>query len=240
MNANLEKFNQKTMSSLEIAELTGKRHSDILESIRNMEGAWEKVNGRKFPLVEYTDAKGEKRPMYELSKTETLYVATKFNDEARAVLVLRWEKLETDRTDTSLIEARTIAAKFAIEALNLNGASKLMIVKSITDPLGLPTPEYSESKGAVKCASTLLKEFGNPCSVQAFNQMMLDKGLLNELERKSTSSKNGKKKFKNLTDLGLEYGENQTHPYNQKETQPMYYIERFTELLNLLNLKLIA
>jgi len=66
----------------------------VLEAIRKMEPAWEKVNGRNFPLVEYTDGKGEKRPMYELSKIECLYIATKFNDEARARLIMRWEELE--------------------------------------------------------------------------------------------------------------------------------------------------
>ena len=59
-----------------------------------MESAWEKVNGRKFALVEYRDKKGELRPCYSLTKTECLYIATKFNDEARAKLVLRWEHLE--------------------------------------------------------------------------------------------------------------------------------------------------
>jgi phage regulator Rha-like protein len=34
------------------------------------------------------------RPCYSLTKTECLYIATKFNDEARARLVLRWEELE--------------------------------------------------------------------------------------------------------------------------------------------------
>jgi hypothetical protein len=29
-----------------------------------------------------------------LTKTECLYIATKFNDETRAKLVLRWEELE--------------------------------------------------------------------------------------------------------------------------------------------------
>ena len=50
---------QQTMSSREIAELTGKRHSDVLESIRNMEPARVKVTGRKFPLSGYVDAKGD-------------------------------------------------------------------------------------------------------------------------------------------------------------------------------------
>ncbi len=41
-----------------------------------MELAWVKVNGGKLPLVEYKDSKGELRPCYSLSKTETLYIAT--------------------------------------------------------------------------------------------------------------------------------------------------------------------
>ena len=85
---------QQTMTSLEIAELTGKQHKDVMRAIRKMEPAWVKVNGRNFALVEYKDAKGELRPCYQLTKTECLYIATKFNDEARAKLVLRWEELE--------------------------------------------------------------------------------------------------------------------------------------------------
>ena len=59
-----------------------------------MEPAWEKVNGCKFALVEYQDKKGEFRPCYQPTKTECLYIATKFNDEARAKLVPRWQELE--------------------------------------------------------------------------------------------------------------------------------------------------
>jgi phage regulator Rha-like protein len=60
-----------------------------------MEGAWIKVTGVKFNAVNYNDVKGEKRPMYELAKDECLYIATKFNDEARARLIVRWKELET-------------------------------------------------------------------------------------------------------------------------------------------------
>lgn len=88
------------MTSREIAEIAGRNHKDVMRSIRDMEDAWVKVNGRNFALVEYTDAKGEKRPMYQLNKTECLYIATKFNDEARAKLVIRWEELETKKRQT--------------------------------------------------------------------------------------------------------------------------------------------
>lgn len=107
---------KETMTSLEIAEVTGRNHKDVMRSIREMEEAWVKVNGRKFALVEYKDAKGEMRPCYSLNKTECLYIATKFNDEARAKLVLRWEELETKERNKyqvpqSFAEALMLAAK---------------------------------------------------------------------------------------------------------------------------------
>ena len=94
------------MTSLEIAELTGKQHKDVMKAIRNMEPAWVKVNGRKFALVEYQDKKGELRPCYQLTKTECLYIATKFNDEARAKLVLRWQELEMEEVRRKMEEGR--------------------------------------------------------------------------------------------------------------------------------------
>jgi len=57
------------MTSLEIAEVTGKPHNDVMKAIRKMEEAWEKINGCKFALVGYTDKKGEHRPCYSLTKT---------------------------------------------------------------------------------------------------------------------------------------------------------------------------
>ena len=90
----------QTMTSLEIAELTGKQHKNVMQAIRNMEPAWEKVQGLKFQLLQktYDLPNGGKKmvPYYSLTKTECLYIATKFNDEARARLVLRWEELERD------------------------------------------------------------------------------------------------------------------------------------------------
>ena len=96
-NQTLTVMDAGRMTSLEIAEITGKPHNDVLKAIRKMEQAWVKVNGGNFSLVDYTDSKGELRPCYSLSKTECLYIATKFNDEARAKLVIRWQQLEQER-----------------------------------------------------------------------------------------------------------------------------------------------
>ena len=93
----LSVMNAQSMTSLEIAQVTGKMHKHVMEAIRRMEPAWLKVNGSNFRLVDYKDSKGELRPCYSLSKTECLYIATKFNDEARAKLVIRWQQLEQER-----------------------------------------------------------------------------------------------------------------------------------------------
>ena len=89
---------EQRMTSIEIAELTGKQHNDLMKAIRKMEPAWEKICQGKFSLTSRTivQPNGGTRevPCYLLTKTECLYIATKFNDEARAKLVLRWEQLE--------------------------------------------------------------------------------------------------------------------------------------------------
>ena len=85
------------MTSLEIADVTGKPHNDVLKAIRKMEDGWKEVAQGNFSLSSYKDPTGRILPCYSLTKTECLYVATKFNDVARARLVLRWEELESEK-----------------------------------------------------------------------------------------------------------------------------------------------
>lgn len=66
------------------------------------ESAWIKVGQRKFPLTYYTDQWNRQQPEYQLTLTETLFVATKFNDEARAKLVLKYvEQQQRQQIDLS-------------------------------------------------------------------------------------------------------------------------------------------
>ena len=214
------------MTSLEIAEVTGKRHSDVLEAIRNMESAWCQVTQRKFPLSDYTDSTGRKQPCYILSKTECLYIATKFNDVARAKLILRWEELETGKSTPYYINSKEDEAKACMvwvkgckELLNLNDSSTLLLMKKAAEPLGLPLPDYVQSKGVMK-------------SAKAFNKLAIKEGFLEEKQRKSSTGKI--KSFKSITQKGEEYGENQVSPNNPKETQPLWYESKFQSLLNIL------
>ncbi len=122
------------------------------------------------------------------------------------------------------------------EVLNLNDSSKLSLISKVSAPLGLPTPDYTPSHGILKSATELLKEAGLSISAQAFNQRAIQKGILCDMKRKS--SKGRDKYFKSITEPGLSYGENQVNPNNPKETQPLWYEEKFNELLMLLDFKL--
>ena len=118
---------KETMTSLEVAELTGMQHAHLLRDIRKMETAWVETNHSKFGLVEYVDAKGEKRPMYQLNKKEWLYIATKFNDKARALLIDRWELLEKERQNYILQrEIGKMVRKTLTDALKESGENERM------------------------------------------------------------------------------------------------------------------
>lgn len=104
------------MTSLQIAEITARLHKNVMRAIRNMESAWEKINGRKFELVDYKDEKGETRPCYSLNKEECLYIATKFNDEARAKLIKRWKELEEQHQKPSVPQNYLEALKSLVKA----------------------------------------------------------------------------------------------------------------------------
>ena len=122
--------------------------------------------------------------------------------------------------------------------LHFNDSSKLLGVRSICEKYGMETsylPVYTKSKGILKSATELLKKYNIEISTRKFNKIMIDKGLLREVERKSTKDNTKIKKFKNL--VNTEFGENQVNPNNPKETQPMYYEEKFEELLKRLEIK---
>jgi len=106
---------EQRMTSLDIAAVTGKPHNDVLKAIRKMEAAWEKVHQGKFSQMQIRMdlPNGGYRlvPAFSLTKTESLYVATKFNDEARARLVKRWYELECRQLGVKVLEQRLLVTE---------------------------------------------------------------------------------------------------------------------------------
>lgn len=243
-------LSKQTMSSLEIAELTGKQHAHVMRDIRNL--LEQGVSESNFGLSSYNQPQPnggyKKVDCYELTRKGSLILASGYNALLREKIIDRWETLETGKAKPIITSVKTEVkqptisdkmkvATWLIKTLNLNDTSKLMLAKSIAAPLGLPTPDYTPSHGILKSATELLKEAGLSISAQAFNQRAIQKGILCDIKRKS--SKGRDKHFKSITESGLPYGENQVNPNNPKETQPLWYKEKFNELLMLLGFKLV-
>ncbi len=158
--------NVQHMTSLEIAELTGKQHKNVMQAIRNMEPAWEKVHGLKFQLmfreVKIGNGAVRRDPCYSLTKTECLYIATKFNDEARAKLVLRWEELEMADVRRKMADVRCLPEPKKILALadEIIGEGLRMINEDAEDTL---------------TATQVAKTFN--MTVYEFNAVLRDMGI---------------------------------------------------------------
>lgn len=135
-------------------------------------------------------------------------------------------------TVSQKFEAAEAAARF----LNLNNIGKVRMAKAILDPLGIPVPEYLTSSGHKLPARDLLAIHGIRMGSVAFNKIMYSYGLLVWHERRSMSSKSKVKKFAALTEKGLEWGENADSIHSNLETQVLYYVDKFPELLRLLDL----
>lgn len=105
------------MSSIEIAEVTGKRHDAVLRDIRKL--LKQGVAAHNFVVSEYTDATGRKLPCYNLTKKGSLILASGYNAVLREKIIDRWESLETGKATPyyqipqSFSEALMLAAKQA-------------------------------------------------------------------------------------------------------------------------------
>lgn len=106
-------ISNQPISSIQIAEITGKRHADIMRDIRDeMEklAAGGISNERKFALVRYIDVKGESRPCYHLSKEGVLQLAARYDAVVRAKLIELAMKEDKPRIPQTFAEALRLAA----------------------------------------------------------------------------------------------------------------------------------
>lgn len=242
--------NEERITSLEIAEMANKRHSDVMRSIRKMEKAWLQVNGRNFALVDYQDQKGEHRPCYSLTKKESLYIATKFDDVMRAKLINRWEELEIKHREQvqakmraeqmkpqqSFLQDKLTVANWVMDSLRYSDAARLQLVSQIAEPYGVPVPDYVHApNGASHAVSDLLKERGIELSAIKFNKLALAAGLLEEKTRKGTHGK--VHKYYSVTEKGLEYALNDIYKDVPGQTIPKWYDNKFEEVLEIIGYK---
>ena len=91
-----------TMTSLEVAELTGKRHDHVVEKIKELSA---KAIIRGLPEIreKYESTKKGGRPinLYRLNRTESINLVANLCPEFTARIVKRWMELERQQSGQS-------------------------------------------------------------------------------------------------------------------------------------------
>lgn len=82
------------MSSLEIAERTGKNHRDVMRDIRAQIGTLVGNVGLRRFASSYLAGNGKQEPCYHLLKRECLILVSGYSVELRAAIIDRWQELE--------------------------------------------------------------------------------------------------------------------------------------------------
>lgn len=78
------------MSSVEIAELTGKEHKNVLADIRKMLA---EIQSAEKP-ADYKDSMGRPQPMLLLDKDQTMCLISGYSAILRMAIIKRWQDLE--------------------------------------------------------------------------------------------------------------------------------------------------
>ncbi|HBA9512580.1 TPA: transcriptional regulator [Escherichia coli] len=86
-------------TSVAIAEFFGKRHERVLDKIRNLDCS-SNFNEHNFVSVTYTDAKGEKRPMYQITKNGFVFLVMGFTGKKAAAFkeayIAEFDRMEAE------------------------------------------------------------------------------------------------------------------------------------------------
>ena len=233
---------ERTITSLEVAEMVEKQHNDLLKDIRRY---CEQLSLGNIPQSDffkestYETERGKEYPCYEVTKKGCEFIANKLTGvkgtKFTALYINRFHDMEDyiKVNAKSTVEQGIGVVKFIADDLNVNTASRLLMYENYCKDVGIPTgflPKYEQNGSReMKPLTVLLKENNCGITAQKLNPILIKCGYVEERERKSSKGE-GIKRFKALTDKGLKYGENAVSPHNQREAQPLYYSDTFMEL----------
>lgn len=237
-----------TMSSREIADLTGKQHKDVLYDVRAMLAELGKTSA-EFS-ADLPDSYGRLQPAYNLPKRETLILVSGYSVELRARIIDRWQELEAKASQPQPValtqaEQDIRIAVLLADALNVAPSGRITMLRvalkhsaphmlaalpvyAIDAPTQAGAPQSSEPTASL---TVLLKQHASGMSASSVNILLQRIGLLEQQTRQST--KGEVKRYWSVTSEGLKWGKNITSPTNPRETQPHWYKNTFGELLRL-------
>ena len=223
MNELSNLHSNRTMSSREIAELTGKEHKNVIADIRHVIETLsdtEEITGLKFQLSGYRDASGKSNPMYLLDYEATMLLVSGYNILLRAKVIRRWRELEESVYNTQKVSSEPVqllpseimardfdAYHHLARAFGLEGNQALLkadkAVKKLHNisPMALLEIELkSPDNEALLIATEIGKKLDPPISAKNVNLHLAAMGFQERVEYRT-----GKFEWR-LTEKGKAYG----------------------------------
>lgn len=242
---NSENVSRHTMSSRQIANVTGKRHAnvkrDILAMLKEL-----KADALSFEHI-YLDGQNREQIEYLLDREHTDCLLTGYSAPMRMKVIRRWRELEQQdgARQAVLANGTKVVGELAIlecftRLLKPAPSSQVLMLAQIAKNNGLESsflPGYAidaatdatgGSSMPTKAVTALIKEHAISSTAPAFNRALAEHGYLKTLQRRN--SKGETVDFWSVTEKGLKYGKNLTSPQCPRETQPHWYVDRFLEL----------
>ena len=81
-----------TTTSLKVAEIYNKEHKNVMAKIKTFIDLIPEINELNFKLVEYADAKNEKRPMYKMDRQGFSMLVNKFTGDEATIFTYKYTK----------------------------------------------------------------------------------------------------------------------------------------------------
>lgn len=130
-----------SMSSLEIAELTGKEHADVLKAVDKLLIELE-IDCREFSR-QYKDKSGKSNRMFELDKDTTLCLVSGYNAKLRMAIIKRWQELEGPVKPMTMMEmvAKQALAMVEQERFNTETNDRVSAIEETVKRLDVPYDE---------------------------------------------------------------------------------------------------
>jgi len=242
-----ENVSRISMSSREIASVTGKRHANVKRDIAAMLKEL-KLDVLSFECI-YLDGQNREQVEYMLDRDHTDCLLTGYSAPMRMKVIRRWRELEKQQgaREQVVLNGTKVVGELAImecftRLLKPAPSSQILMLATIAANNGLESsflPGYAidaapDSTGGssmpTKSATALLKDNGIRYAPAAFNRALEVRGFLKQLQRKN--SKQEMVDFWCVTEKGMAYGKNLTNPQSPRETQPHWYVDRFLDLVS--------
>ena len=99
------------MTSLEIAEITGKTHKNVLRDISKMAKALESRGSDlscQIISTQYTDGRGKTQPLTILDKRRTFVLLSRYSWELSDLIMGRWLELEGSGFERVSVQAAVV------------------------------------------------------------------------------------------------------------------------------------